>query len=65
MYVLKESLPIGKLFGGSFEGSNKIGVTIIRNDSIPCVLGNYNGAYYNDNKGYEFLREDDLSKEVE
>ncbi|KAF3186394.1 hypothetical protein TWF788_003259 [Orbilia oligospora] len=63
--LLKESLPIGKLFGGSLEDNSKIGVTTIRNDSIPCVLGNYNGAHYNENKGYEFLREDDPSKEVE
>ncbi|KAF3107710.1 hypothetical protein TWF706_002542 [Orbilia oligospora] len=63
--LLKESLPIGKLFGGSLEDNSKIGITTIRNDSIPCVLGNYNGAHYNENKGYEFLREDDPSKEVE
>ncbi|KAF3107603.1 hypothetical protein TWF103_005858 [Orbilia oligospora] len=66
--LLQDNLPNGKFFGGKGLRSGdvtKIGVTTVRSDSTACLLANYNGSYRHDNKGYEFLREDNFKEEVE
>ncbi|KAK6507817.1 hypothetical protein TWF481_006238 [Arthrobotrys musiformis] len=67
--LLQDNLPNGKFFGGArgskFKDITRIGVTTVRSDSTACLLANYNGNSRHDNKGYEFLREDDFGDEVE
>ncbi|KAF3156064.1 hypothetical protein TWF751_002914 [Orbilia oligospora] len=66
--LLQENLPNGKFFkggrGSRFRDVTKIGVTTVRSDSTACLLANYNGSYRHDNKGYDFLREDNFKEEV-